>query len=212
MDPLEFEFLRQLLLDRSGAVVTPEKAYLINSRLMPIAREHGHADVGELIKTLHRRHDEAIVEEIVDAMTTNETLFFRDAWPFQKLREIVLPDVMKRNHMTKRLRIWSAACSSGQEPYSIAIVLNELKHLLNGWQSNIIGTDISSEILTRAAGATYTDFEVRRGLSDQMLNRYFQPQGTSWQVKQEVRNMVEFRKVSIASRRVRGISSTSSSA
>lgn len=197
MDAVEFEYLRQMLLERSGAVVTLEKSYLINSRLMPIARSCGHADVAELIKALRCRPDEAVLEQIVDAMTTNETLFFRDNWPFQKLREIVLPDMMKRNQGSKRLRIWSAASSSGQEPYSIAIVLNEMRHLLVGWQTTIVGTDISSEILARAGEATYTDFEVRRGLSDEMLNRYFLPEGANWKVRPEVRNMVEFKKFNL---------------
>lgn len=197
MEPLDFEFLRQLLLERSGAVVTLEKNYLINSRLAPIARAHGHADVGALVKALRWQPDEAVMEEIVDAMTTNETLFFRDAWPFQRLRDIVLPEVMKRNHVSKRLRIWSAACSSGQEPYSIAIVLSEMKHLLAGWQANIVGTDISSEALGRAVEAKYTDFEVRRGLSDDMLSRYFRQEGANWFVRPEVRGMVDFKKFNL---------------
>ena len=197
MESLAFDFLKQQLMQRSGTVITPEKSYLIDSRLMPIARRHGYDGIDGLIGALMRRPDETVLGEIVDAMTTNETLFFRDVWPFEKLRDTVIPDLAERNATTKRLRIWSAACSSGQEPYSIAIVLNEMKRLLAGWRAPIIGTDICSAVLDRAREGRYSKFEVQRGLSEDMLRRYFVQDGANWQVRPELRQAVEFKKFNL---------------
>ena len=199
MEAQAFDFLKQQLMQRSGAMITPEKGYLIESRLTPIAKRLGHDGIVAMVSSLMLRPDETVLEEIVDAMTTNETLFFRDGWPFEKLKDTIIPDLVERNAGMKRIRIWSAACSSGQEPYSIAMTLSDMRPLLAGWHTGIVGTDICSHILDRARAATYSDFEVRRGLSDEMRERHFVADGPGWKVKPELRHGVEIRKFNLLS-------------
>ena len=197
MEAQTFEFLKQQLMQRSGAMITPEKEYLIESRLSPIARRLGHDGIASLVGSLMLRPDEKVLEEIVDAMTTNETLFFRDGWPFEKLKDTMVPDLVERNAGMKHIRIWSAACSSGQEPYSIAMTLSDMRALLAGWHIRIVGTDICTRILDRAREAKYNDFEVRRGLSDEARDRHFVEDGPNWRVKPELRAMVEVKKFNL---------------
>ena len=199
MEAQAFDFLKQQLMQRSGAVITPEKEYLIESRLTPIAKRLGHDGIGGLVSSLMLRPDNGVLDEIVDAMTTNETLFFRDAWPFEKLKDTIVPDLVERNAGIKRIRIWSAACSSGQEPYSIAMTLSDMRPLLAGWHTTIVGTDICSHILDRAREGKYSDFEVRRGLSDEARDRHFVADGPNWRVKPELRQGVEIKKFNLMS-------------
>lgn len=197
MNNLEFDYLRQMLYERSGLVVTPEKGYLIESRLAPLARRNGLESVGRFIEEIRRTRDEAVLKQIVDAMTTNETLFFRDAWPFERLRKSLMPDVMAMAKTSRRIRIWSAACSSGQEPYSLAMTLAEMGHALTGWQVEIVATDISDAMLARAAAGRYSLFEVSRGLPEHLLRKYFVPESDGWRVKESLREMIEFRRYNL---------------
>ena len=193
MNDVEFDYLRRLLYDRSGLVVTKDKAYLIESRLRPLARDHGYADVPALVRGLFQLKSEEVIAEIVDAMTTNETLFFRDSWPYQLLRTKLLPEIVASKGSVKRIRIWSAACSSGQEPYSIAMTVAEMGAALGGAQVEICATDISPSILKRAQGGCYSDFELSRGLPDAMRAKYFTADGDRWRIKDSLREMVTFK-------------------
>ena len=193
MNPADFEFISSLILSRSGLVLTPDKSYLLESRLMPVARKHGLKDLDDLINTVRSRKDEALIVEVTEAMTTNESFFFRDTKPFDLLRDEVLPPVLEKRASQKRLRIWCAAASSGQEPYSIAIVLKELGAKLAGWKIEIVGTDISHDILKKAAKAQYSQFEVQRGMPIQLLLKYFDKVDENWVVKPEIQNMVQFK-------------------
>jgi chemotaxis protein methyltransferase CheR len=150
MNNLEFDYLKQVLYERSGLVVTREKGYLIESRLAPLARRNGLESVDRFIEETRRTRNEAVLTQIIDAMTTNETLFFRDAWPFERLSKTLMPEVMAKAKTSRRIRIWSAACSSGQEPYSLAMTLAEMAPALAGWQVEIVATDISDAMLARA--------------------------------------------------------------
>jgi len=193
VNPADFEFISSLIMSRSGLVLTPDKSYLLESRLMPVARRHGLKGLDDLINTVRTRRDEALIVEITEAMTTNESFFFRDTRPFDLLRNEVLPPLLASRSGQKRLRIWCAAASSGQEPYSIAILLKELGVKLAGWKIEIVGTDISHDILNKAKKAQYSQFEVQRGMPIQLLLKYFDKVDENWVVKPEISNMVQFK-------------------
>ena len=182
-----------MIKSRSGLVLTPDKSYLLESRLMPVSRKHGLKDLTELVATMRSRNDAALAEEITEAMTTNESFFFRDIKPFDLLRDEVLPPMIEQRAAKKHLRIWCAAASSGQEPYSIAIVLKELGAQLSGWRLDILGTDISKPILDKAKDGKYSQFEVQRGMPIQLLMKYFTKVDESWVIKDEIKNMVQYK-------------------
>lgn len=193
MKPEDFEYISTLIKSRSGLVLTPDKSYLLDSRLMPVARKHGHPGLDELISAVRASKDEKVIVEIVEAMTTNESFFFRDIKPFDLLRDEVLPPIIEKRAARKHLKIWCAAASSGQEPYSIAIVLKEMGAKLAGWNIDIVGTDISNDILKKAADGKYSQFEVQRGMPIQLLLKYFDKKDETWEVKPEIRNMVKYK-------------------
>jgi len=193
VSPEDFEFISSLIKSRSGLVLTPDKSYLLESRLMPVARKHGMKGLDELINAMRMRKEEPLIVEVTEAMTTNESFFFRDTKPFDLLRDEVLPPILKERATKKHLRIWCAAASSGQEPYSIAIVLKELGAQLAGWRIDIIGTDISHDILDKAKSGVYSQFEVQRGMPIQLLLKYFEKKDENWQVKDEIKNMVQYK-------------------
>jgi chemotaxis protein methyltransferase CheR len=189
----DFDLLCRLLKDRSGLVLTRDKAYLLESRLLPVARKRNMKSLDELIVALRGRPEGELVRDVVEAMTTNESFFFRDIKPFDQFRNFVLPQLLKTRAARKSIRIWSAACSSGQEPYSIAMILAEEKANLAGWNVEIIASDISTEILEKAQAGVYSQFEVQRGLPIQLLVKYFKQHGDRWQIDSGIRGMVKFR-------------------
>ncbi len=193
----DFDYLAGLLKQRSGLVLTKEKAYLVESRLAPVARKHGLKDLDELIAAIRSGTREDILRDVTEAMTTNESLFFRDMKPFDQLRELVIPRLMKARASTKHIRIWCAACSSGQEPYSIAMLLKEDAAKLAGWRVEIIATDISVEMLNKAKAGLYSQFEVQRGLPVTMLVKYFRQVGDKWQIDASIRSMVQFKEFNL---------------
>ena len=193
MSPQDFDFISSLIKSRSGLVLTPDKSYLLESRLMPVARKHGLKGLDELVSALRTRKEEALIVEVVEAMTTNESFFFRDIKPFDLLRDEVLPPILEKRAAKKHLRIWCAAASSGQEPYSIAIVLKELGAKLAGWNIDMVGTDISRDILKKAADGKYSQFEVQRGMPIQLLLKYFDKVDETWQIKDDIRKMVQYK-------------------
>lgn len=196
MNPLDFQYLADLLKARSGLVLTGDKGYLVESRLLPIARKRGLATLDGLVGAM-RRKDELLIREVVEAMTTNESFFFRDNTPFDTFKTYVLPRLLASRADSKRIRIWSAAASTGQEPYSLAMILSEHKAQLAGWRVEIVGTDISSEVLLRARAGLYTQFEVQRGLPIQLLVKYFRKEGDQWRIAPEIRSMVQFREYNL---------------
>jgi len=194
MQAAEFQFLSGLLKKRSGLALTEEKQYLVESRLLPVARKHGCDSVISLVSLIKSKPKEEILNEVTEAMTTNESLFFRDTKPFDYLRQATLPEY-KAIPGKNSLRIWSAACSTGQEPYSIAMCLLEEAAKMAGWRYEIIATDLAVKVLDRAKEGVYSQFEIQRGLPIQMLIKYFtqQPGTTSWQAKENLRTMVNYR-------------------
>lgn len=197
MRAADFEHLARTLKDQSGLVVTPEKAYLLENRLQPVARKWGMETLDDLVVAVRTRADRKMIKDVVDAMTTNESLFFRDMKPFDNLRDIILPELMKARAASKKIRIWSAACSSGQEPYSIAMLLTELGPKVAGWRFEIVATDLSSDIVARAKAGTYSQFEVQRGLPITMLVKYFAQEGEKWRINDKIRNMVQYREFNL---------------
>jgi chemotaxis protein methyltransferase CheR len=193
MKPDDFELFSTLLRQRSGLVLTSDKAYLLESRLMPIARRRGLKSLEELAAGVRARREEPLLKEITEAMTTNESSFFRDQKPFDQFRNLVLPTLLQSRAGARRIRIWSAACSSGQEAYSLAMLLSEDKARLAGWRIEIVGTDLSSEMVERARSGVYTQFEVQRGLPITHLVKYFKQVGDKWQINEDLRAMAQFR-------------------
>ncbi len=187
-----FAFLRRILKDRSGLALNTDKHYLITARLKPIIEAHGFADVGELVAAMRDVRGARITEEVVDAMTTNESLFFRDTQPFDALIKHMLPTLM-RARGGRPIRIWCAAASTGQEPYSIAIVLEENAAKLAGQRVEILASDISQAALRRARFGEYTEFEVGRGVPPHLLGRYFQKvQRNHWTIAPRIKSRVTF--------------------
>jgi len=193
----DFDMICRLLRQRSGLVLSPDKAYLMESRLLPVARKWKLAGFEDLVKSIRTKPDEALVRDVVEAMTTNESFFFRDIKPFDQFKELVLPAMLKNRAGQRRLRIWSAACSSGQEPYSLAMILSEMAAQLAGWTIEIIATDLSSEILARAKEGVYSQFEVQRGLPVTLLVKYFTQSGDRWQINPKIRSMVDYREFNL---------------
>lgn len=194
MNRAAFDYFADLLRRESGLQMTPEKYYLLETRLLPIVQQQGVAGVEGLASLLRRDEGNSVVRQaVIEAMATHETSFFRDMTPFDRLRDIVLPYMAKTRAAEKSLRIWSAACASGQEAYSIAILLREYGAPFDGWQVQITGTDISHEILGRAQAGVYSQFEVQRGMPARLLVKYFKQEGEVWRLREEVRRMVNFR-------------------
>jgi chemotaxis protein methyltransferase CheR len=193
MNVNDFEFIAQLLYQRSGLVITQEKAYLLESRLNPVARKWDLDSFDALIAALRSNKDERLMVDVTEAMTTNESFFFRDNRPFDQFKEIVLPHLLDARAARKQIRIWSAACSSGQEPYTLAMILKEEAAKLAGWKVEIVATDLSTEILNKAKEGLYSQFEVQRGLPITLLMKHFTQEGEKWRISEEVRNMVSYR-------------------
>ena len=191
-DP-DFSHFRRLAHSRSGLVLGPDKAYLIMGRLDPIARAEGLAGVPALLAKLRAEAPEALIQKCVHALATHESSFFRDGAPFEALMAQVLPRLIAARQPQRALRILCAACSSGQEVYSIAISLAELGAPLSGWRVEILGTDFSEPILLKAAAGLYSDFEVRRGLSPERLARWFTEERGAWRVSPRLRQVVSFK-------------------
>jgi chemotaxis protein methyltransferase CheR len=195
LDVAAFERVRKLVYERTAIVIDNGKEYLVESRLNPIASAHG-CDVNTLCKRLDGRN-EALLADVVEAMTTNETSFFRDHHPFEALRRAVLPELIAKRAHTRKLRLWCAACSSGQEPYSAALLLDESFPELATWRVTIYATDIARSVLARAAAGRYRQVEINRGLSAATLVKYFVRDGLDWELAPHIRRRVEFAELNL---------------
>jgi chemotaxis protein methyltransferase CheR len=195
----DFEFLAGMLKERSGLMLTPDKVYLLESRLTPLARKRGLDTLDALVQKLRMSREEGLIRDVTEAMTTNESFFFRDNTPFDLFKNHVLPAMEKNRATTKRLRIWCAAASTGQEPYSLAILLRENWMKWQNWNIEIVGTDICTQVLEKAKAGTYSQFEVQRGLPIQMLIKYFKQEGDMWRIRDDIRRMVNFKPFNLLS-------------
>jgi len=197
MNVTDFELIAQLLKERSGLALNKEKAYLLESRLNPVARKWSFSGFDELAQAIRTKKDEALLIDVTEAMTTNESFFFRDQKPFDQFSSIVLPHLLEARAAKRSFRIWSAACSSGQEPYTLAMLLKEQAQVLAGWRVEIVATDLSNEILDKAKEGLYSQFEVQRGLPISLLVKYFSQVGDRWQIDDSLRSMVKFQKFNL---------------
>lgn len=197
LEPRSFDYIAKLVRDRSAIVLESSKAYLVESRLSPIARECGLETIGKLIEKLQEPNSQGLTQKVVDAMTTNETSFFRDLHPFQALKTDILPNLIKARASERVLNIWSNACSSGQEVYSIAMLIKENFPELAGWKVRLVASDLSTKILDKAKAGVFTQTEINRGLPMPLLLKYFSKQGIQWKLNDEIRSMVEFRTINL---------------
>lgn len=196
MNGSDFEYLASLLRNRAGIVLGEDKTYLLETRLMAVARKHG-LSAPDQIPCVLRNGCPELEADVIEAMTTNETLFFRDRHPFDALQRDILPELITLREQSRCLRIWSAACSTGQESYSIAMLIRDFFPLLSTWQLEIVATDISPLVLNRARDGLYTNFEVQRGLPVQLLVRHFEQTQDMWRIRSELRRMVTFREFNL---------------
>ena len=196
MTPPDYEYLRKLLKDHSGLDLSADKQYLIESRLLPLLRKRGLPGISELVQKM-KGGSASHIAQVVEAMTTNETFFFRDKVPFDHFRDTIMPEVLKARAGRKSVRIWCAAGSTGQEPYSLAMCLKEMSAALSGWRVEIIATDLSQEVLEKSRAGVYSQFEVQRGLPIQLLVKYFKQIGELWQISADIRAMVQHRQLNL---------------
>ncbi|MBM3521646.1 MAG: chemotaxis protein CheR [Alphaproteobacteria bacterium] len=197
MKPESFAFLSKWLYERTGLVLGPDKLYLVESRLSPVARRFNLAGLDAIVVEIKSGRGGDFATEVSDAMMTNESFFYRDVKPFEQFKDLVLPKLLQARAGARRLRVWSAAASTGQEPYTLAMIIKEMEAKFSGWKVEIIGTDISREALERAKAGLYTQFEVQRGLPIQMLMKYFKPQGDRWLISDAVKQMVQLREFNL---------------
>ncbi len=196
----DFDFVRTTVLNASAIVLESDKHYLVETRLMGLARRENFPSISALVDKLRNNGDGTLKRKVIDAMTTNETSFFRDIHPFEVLRKHVIPEAISRRAGERHLRIWSAACSSGQEPYGIAMVLREHFPTLKDWRITLLATDLSSDILDKAREGRYSQLEVNRGLPAMLLVKYFRKQGSEWFVSDDLKKMIEFRQLNLVER------------
>ena len=194
------QYLRDLVRRRSAIVVEADKNYLVESRLSPIVRELKLAGIDELLVQVKKNEHSALCRKVIEAMTTNETSFFRDIHPWETLKNTILPELIKTRQTSRRLRIWCAAASTGQEPYTIAMVIREHFPELASWDVQILGTDLNATVLDRARAGVYKQLEVNRGLPAAMLIKYFERSGTEWTVKPDLKRMMAFQELNLLER------------
>jgi chemotaxis protein methyltransferase CheR len=197
--PLDYDYLRRCLKERSGLVLSADKQYLVESRLLPVARKAGLSGLGDLVRALRLGHDNALMTAVVEAMMTNESFFFRDKVPFEHFRSTIMPALIASRRAQRSIRIWCAAASTGQEPYSLAMCLKAMEREIAGWRIDILATDLSGEVLEKARQGIYSQFEVQRGLPIQLLIKHFAQVGELWQIAPELRAMVKFRQLNLLS-------------
>jgi chemotaxis protein methyltransferase CheR len=197
MTSTDFAVIAAFLKERSGLIITQDKTYLLEARLAVVLRDHKLAGLAGLADHLRQPGPSAVKAKVVDAMTTNETSFFRDSHPFDTMRKSVIPGLIERRAAVRSLRIWSAACSTGQEPYSLAMMMKDNFPILSGWKVEIVATDLSPTVLDRAREGVYSTFEVQRGLPIQMLIRHFDQEEPNWRIKREIRHTIGFRPLNL---------------
>lgn len=193
----DFEYLRQLVREHSGIVLFADKTYLAELYLQPIVESSGFTSIAELISYLRNHAFNNLHVQTIEALVTTETSFFRDKYPFEALKQYVLPELIKQRAIERSLNIWCAACSNGQEPYSIAILIQEHFPVLVNWPLKLIASDFSTKVLARARQGHYNQLEINRGLPKNIRDTYFQRLENNWQINQEIRQMVDFRQFNL---------------
>jgi chemotaxis protein methyltransferase CheR len=197
MNPADFDYVRDFVCEQAAIVLEPGKEYLVESRLQSLARKENLGSLDELIGNLRSDPKNGLHRKVLDAMTTNETLFFRDVHPFEALRKSILPELMARRAQERQLRFWCGAASTGQEPYSVLMLIAEHFPELLEWDFTFIATDLCIEVLARARSGRFNQLEVNRGLPAGLLVKYFARQGAEWEFCEDLRRRVEFRELNL---------------
>ncbi len=197
MTPQDFDYLKSLLKERSGLILSDDKGYLIESRLGPIVKKASLEDITALVAELKKAGSEDLRSQVTEAMTTNESFFFRDKLPFNHFKEAMIPHMLETRKIKRSFRLWCAASSTGQEPYSLAITLQEMADQIQNWRPEIVATDLSSEVLEKARSGLYSQFEVQRGLAAPLLVKYFEQVGSLWQINSTIRGMIQYKQYNL---------------
>ena len=197
LDTQDFIFIRDFLLKRSAITLDLEKSYLVETRLQPLAKSEGLTSVHDLVQKMQKTPINGLHQRVVEAMTTHETSFFRDINPFNAFRNTILPELIQARSVTRSLRIWCMACSTGQEPYSLAMSIREYFPQIQSWNISILATDLSTQVLKKASDGCYSQHEINRGLPAPFLLKYFQRNGINWQVSDAIRKMVVFQQMNL---------------
>ena len=198
MTAADFQYICQLVRDRSAIVLEPGKEYLVETRLLPIVRELHLDSISKLVDRLRNGNGNELSGRVIEAMVTTETSFFRDITPFEVLKQSIVPELIRRREAERKLDIWCAACSTGQEPYSLAIMIREHFPALSAWKINILATDLSRDVLERARNGVFNQIEVNRGMPAVLLAKYFRQHAAAWELNQDIRQAVEFRELNLA--------------
>jgi chemotaxis protein methyltransferase CheR len=198
MTPQDFDSICRLLRQHSGVALEAGKEYLVEARLTPLVRELRLNSISQLIAQMRVEPNNGLYRQIVEAMVTTESSFFRDHHPFEALQKVVIPDLMNRRRSERRLNIWCAASSTGQEPYSVALLIHESFPQLKGWKVSLLASDVSRQVLKRAQAGRYNQTEVNRGLPAALLVRHFAQDGTDWELNANIRKMVDFQEINLA--------------
>ena len=194
----DFEYVRDLVRETAAIVLEPGKEYLVETRLEPLARSEGFSNLGSMVTALRHGSAKGLQTKVVERMTTNETSFFRDLYPFDALKRTVLPELIARRSNERALNIWCGACSSGQEPYSIMLLLRDSFPALADWNVSLLATDINAAMLERAREGLYSQLEINRGLPAAMLVKYFEKQDQQWRLADRIRRGIEFRELNLS--------------
>lgn len=197
MNSSDFDYIRHFVREQAAIVLEPGKEYLVESRLHTLAKRESIASIDDLMDRLRKNPAHGLHRKVVDAMTTNETSFFRDLHPFEALRKNILPDLIARRSGEKKLAFWCGAASTGQEPYSVLMLMREHFPEVFAWDFKFVATDLSMDVLHRAREGRFSQLEVNRGLPARLLVKYFTPKGTEWQIHDDIRNRVTFAELNL---------------
>jgi len=198
LSPSDFDYIARLVMDQAAIVLEPGKEYLVESRMRSLLQEVGLPSIRDLVQRMMRERDGTLRAKVVDAMTTNETSFFRDLHPFEALKKVVIPDIMEKRKATRQLNIWCGASSSGQEPYSVAMMLCQNFPELANWKVTYIASDISEKMLARCREGVFSQLEVNRGLPAPLLVKYFESFEGRWRIKEPLRKSIDFKRINLA--------------
>jgi chemotaxis protein methyltransferase CheR len=193
----DFDFIRMMVREQAAIVLETGKEYLVEARIGPLASREGLSSLHDLVEALRKDPGNGLRKKVVDAMTTNETFFFRDVEPFEVIKKNILPEIMAARASTRKLNLWCGASSTGQEPYSVAMMLREHFPQLATWEINYLATDIAGDVVEKARAGRYGQIEVNRGLPVTYLMKYFQKQGLEWEIKESIRRMVTFKEMNL---------------
>lgn len=197
MSPEDYRYITDFLLETTGLSLGENKEYLLEARLVPLAQSHGLNGIEDLVLSLRSNFDPALKQDVMEAMTTNESSFFRDRRPFDELKNTILPELIAERKTSRKLRIWCAAASHGQEPYSIVMTLREHFPELEDWTIQIVATDLCTKALKRAEEGVYSQFEVQRGLPVQLLMKYFEQCEQGWKIKPEAGVGIQWKQLNL---------------